>query len=110
MNTAWNANDVMYLGCLPSILGNFRSNVSGGSSSLPPHAGPAESLKSWGYKTVIYPLSFEYIGFMFNVSSKYCGSKCYPSYPSATDPGMYAAVFIGGVSRASSKKGVNANT
>ena len=35
VHTAWNANDVMYLGCLPSILGNFRPNVSGGSPCSP---------------------------------------------------------------------------
>ena len=44
VHTAWNANDVMYLGCLLSILGNFRPNVSGGSSSLPPHAYRASGM------------------------------------------------------------------
>ena len=83
-------------------------NVSGGSSSLPPHAEPAESLKSWGHKTVIYPLSFEGVYCLMYLQNIVVAN--YPSYPSSTGPGLYATVFTGGVSRASSKKGVNPNT
>ena len=77
------------LGCRPSILGNFRSNVSGGSSSLPPHAGPAESLKIWGYATLL----FEYIGLMYLQNIVVANAT--PATPvSLARPSMYAAVLI----------------
>ena len=86
---------LLCLGCLPSILGNFRPNVSGGSSSLPPHAGLAESLKSWGYKRVIYSLSFEYISLIY--LQNIVAVNATPVPPAR--PGMYAAVFTRGVSK-----------